>query len=131
MFVLFLLTIVLSVLLRFTASDYPFGIFKPWLRFRLLCNIYLMLQMSASCFTAITHARCSDCCMCSKCPRRSMCARPNYLWYTYNDRYVFNAFFDKFMCTCSYFLISKIEICRVYFSVCSFRWTINIKYILR
>jgi hypothetical protein len=28
LFVLFLLTIVLSVLLRFTASDYPFDIFK-------------------------------------------------------------------------------------------------------
>jgi hypothetical protein len=31
MFVLFLLTIVLSVLLRFTDSDYPFGIFKLFL----------------------------------------------------------------------------------------------------
>ena len=30
MFVLFLLAIVLSFLLRFTASDYPFGIFKFW-----------------------------------------------------------------------------------------------------
>jgi hypothetical protein len=30
LFVLFLFIIVLSVLLRFTASDYPFGIFKFW-----------------------------------------------------------------------------------------------------
>ena len=30
LFVLFLLAIVLSVLIRFTASDYPFGIFKPF-----------------------------------------------------------------------------------------------------
>jgi len=30
-FVLFLLAIVLSVLLRFTDSDYPFGIFKLFL----------------------------------------------------------------------------------------------------
>jgi len=30
-FVLFLLAIVLSVLLRYTDSDYPFGIFKPFL----------------------------------------------------------------------------------------------------
>jgi hypothetical protein len=30
-FVIFLLTIVLSVLLRFTDSDYPFGIFKLFL----------------------------------------------------------------------------------------------------
>jgi hypothetical protein len=30
-FVLFLLVIVLSVLLRFTESDYPFGIFKLFL----------------------------------------------------------------------------------------------------
>ena len=31
LFVLFLLAIVLSVLLRFTDSDYSFGIFKPFL----------------------------------------------------------------------------------------------------
>jgi hypothetical protein len=31
LFVLFLLYIVLSVLVRFTASDYPFGIFKLFL----------------------------------------------------------------------------------------------------
>jgi len=31
LFVLFLLTIVLSVLLRYTDSDYPFGIFKLFL----------------------------------------------------------------------------------------------------
>jgi len=30
-YVLFLLTIVLSVLLRYTDSDYPFGIFKLFL----------------------------------------------------------------------------------------------------
>ena len=32
-FVPFLLTIVLSILLRFTDSDYPFGIFKLFLLF--------------------------------------------------------------------------------------------------
>jgi hypothetical protein len=32
-FVLFLLAIVLSVLLRYTDSDYPFGIFKLFLSF--------------------------------------------------------------------------------------------------
>ena len=36
-FVLFLLAIVISVLLRFTDSDYPFGIFKL---FSLQCNRY-------------------------------------------------------------------------------------------
>jgi hypothetical protein len=34
-FVLFLLVIVLSVLLRFTTPDYPFGIFKPFLCYRI------------------------------------------------------------------------------------------------
>jgi hypothetical protein len=32
-FVLFLLAIVLSVLLRYTDSDYPFGIFKLFLQY--------------------------------------------------------------------------------------------------
>jgi hypothetical protein len=36
-FVLFLLAIVLSVLLRFTASDYTFGIFKLFLRILSVC----------------------------------------------------------------------------------------------
>ena len=31
-FVVFLLVIVLSILLRFTSSDYPFGIFKPFVQ---------------------------------------------------------------------------------------------------
>jgi hypothetical protein len=38
-FVFFLLAIVLSVLLRYTDSDYPFGIFKPffWLGISMMC----------------------------------------------------------------------------------------------
>ena len=44
-FVLFLLAIVLSVLLRFTDSDYPFGIFKLFLCASPLTNIYPSLCM--------------------------------------------------------------------------------------
>jgi hypothetical protein len=43
-FELFLLTIVLSVLLRFTDSDYPFGIFKLFF-LRLSSNISWSLQL--------------------------------------------------------------------------------------
>jgi hypothetical protein len=38
LFVLFLLAIVLSVLLRFTNSDYPFGILKPF--FQTACSVF-------------------------------------------------------------------------------------------
>ena len=40
MFVLFLLAIVLSVLLRFTDSDYPFGIFKLFLINYIIQELY-------------------------------------------------------------------------------------------
>ena len=46
----FLLAIVLSVLLRFTDSDYPFGIFKLFLQFVeniLLRNVILLLLLCA------------------------------------------------------------------------------------
>ena len=45
LFVLFLLDIVLSVLFRFTDSDYPFGIFKLFLCVSPLTNIYPSLCM--------------------------------------------------------------------------------------
>ena len=50
--ILFRLTIVLSVLLRYTDSDYPFGIFKLFLQQNLLiyCNvleIFLMIKEKA------------------------------------------------------------------------------------
>jgi hypothetical protein len=41
-FVLFLLAIVLSVLLRYTDSDYPFGIFKLFLHKILLKDVIFM-----------------------------------------------------------------------------------------
>ena len=46
-FVLFLLAIVLSVLLRYTGSDYPFGIFKPLLCIDNFCctkNKYILYK---------------------------------------------------------------------------------------
>jgi len=39
-FVLFLLVIILSVLLRFAVSDYPFGIFKIFLCFSFFINFF-------------------------------------------------------------------------------------------
>jgi hypothetical protein len=41
-FVLFLLVIVLSVLLRYTDSDYPFGIFKLFLSFVLFLLVIML-----------------------------------------------------------------------------------------
>ena len=38
-FVLFLLVIVLFVFLRYTASDYHFGIFKPFLHIHIICKL--------------------------------------------------------------------------------------------
>ena len=49
-FVLFLLAIVLSVLLRYTDSDYPFGIFKLFLN---ISSVH-MLQMPTDMFVIIT-----------------------------------------------------------------------------
>ena len=47
LFVLFLLAIVLSVLIRFTDSDYTFGIFKL-----VLTNVYRTLQI---CYVVISY----------------------------------------------------------------------------
>jgi len=47
-FVLFILAIVLSVLLHFTASDYPFGIFLVPLSFFLLAIVLSVLHFTAS-----------------------------------------------------------------------------------
>ena len=43
-FVLFLLAIVLSVLLRYTDSDWPFDIFKLFLIYRVKCTVIHSLQ---------------------------------------------------------------------------------------
>ena len=48
LFVLFLLAIMLSVLLRYTDSDYPFGIFKLFLRY-ILWNIFPILVLTLFC----------------------------------------------------------------------------------
>ena len=44
--VLFLLTIVLSVLLRFTDSDYPFGIFKLFLSFQSFFTLWYLIKVT-------------------------------------------------------------------------------------
>ena len=57
-FVYFLLAIVLYVLLRYTDSDYPFGIFKLF-----LCNARLQigdsLEVSLYCTRSRTHTVCN------------------------------------------------------------------------
>ena len=50
LFVLFLLAIVLSVLLRFTDSDYPSGIFKLFLKMNII-----MESKSIALFCLINH----------------------------------------------------------------------------
>jgi hypothetical protein len=44
-FVLFLLAIVLSVLLRYTVSDYPFGIFKLFLQVNVSLSLVLRIPI--------------------------------------------------------------------------------------
>jgi hypothetical protein len=54
-FVLFLLAIMLSVLLRYTDSDYPFGIFKLFSHNHAWLGIRIMCPSGATCLPA-------DCC---------------------------------------------------------------------
>jgi len=49
-FVLFLLAIVLSVLLRFTDSDYPFGIFELFLNRNLFSVLWIIVFVRLSVF---------------------------------------------------------------------------------
>jgi len=52
--VLFLLAIVLSVLLRFTVSGYPFGIFKLFYLFLAIMNKYNSYDKFCSLYTRFT-----------------------------------------------------------------------------
>jgi hypothetical protein len=47
-FVLFLLAIVLSVILRYAESDNPFGIFKLFLHFLFTVKIYVLLTFTTT-----------------------------------------------------------------------------------
>ena len=53
-FVLFLLAIVLSVLLRFTDYDYPFAIFKLFLSCPITkCHLFIKLKVRRYCLTEL------------------------------------------------------------------------------
>jgi hypothetical protein len=70
LFVLFLLTIVLSVLLQYTDSNYPFGIFKLWS----LCCLFFNIQIL---ITPLVSSNFGHCVVCSSSIYRFWLS----LWY--------------------------------------------------
>jgi hypothetical protein len=74
-FVLFLLAIVLSVLLRFTDSDYPFGIFKLFL-LMIVCLVAVLLQVIWLLFNVKCSGRVSSSCSTSGTNRVNLVTNP-------------------------------------------------------